>query len=88
MRDRVFLTASPASTRSPVVGQMPPFARVAAMTEADSVLTSTEHSWNQTYSELLISDFIRMHGLNENIHVPSNIQILAVLCFVVVISEF
>ena len=44
MSDRQFLTASPDKTSSPVSGQMPPLARVAAMTEADSAVTSIEHN--------------------------------------------
>ncbi len=42
MSDRVCCTAWPESTRSPVVGQIPPLARVAAITEADSAVASTE----------------------------------------------
>lgn len=45
MRLRVFRTASALSTLSPVMGQMPPLARVAAMTLPDSQVTSTEHSY-------------------------------------------
>ena len=45
MRDRVFLTAAELKTFSPVMGQIPPLARVAAMTEADSQVTSIEQSW-------------------------------------------
>lgn len=45
MRLRVFRTASVLSTRSPVVGQMPPLASVAAMALPDSQVTSMEHSW-------------------------------------------
>ena len=44
INDNVFLTASPSNTRSAVIGQIPPLARVAAMTDADSAFTSTEHS--------------------------------------------
>lgn len=44
IRLRVFLTASGLSTRSPVIGQIPPLARVAAMTLALSQVTSIEHS--------------------------------------------
>ena len=44
MRLSVFLTASPERTTSPVSGQMPPLASVAAMTDADSAVTSIEHS--------------------------------------------
>ena len=42
--DKVLRTASPARTFSPVIGQIPPFARVAAITHADSAFTSTEHN--------------------------------------------
>lgn len=44
IRLSVFLTASALRTRSPVIGQMPPLARVAAMTLPDSQLTSIEQS--------------------------------------------
>jgi len=44
MRLRVLRTASALSTLSPVMGQIPPLARVAAMTLPDSQVTSTEHS--------------------------------------------
>ncbi len=44
IRLNVFLTASGLSTRSPVIGQMPPLARLAAMTLALSQVTSMEHS--------------------------------------------
>lgn len=50
MRLRVFRTASGPSTRSPVIGQKPPLARVAAMTLALSQVTSMEHSWRDTDS--------------------------------------
>ena len=43
MSESVFLTASPARTRSPVMGQMPPLARVAAITAPLSAVHSTEH---------------------------------------------
>lgn len=46
MRLRVLRTASALSTRSPVIGQIPPFASVAAMTLPDSQVTSMEHSWS------------------------------------------
>ncbi len=45
MRLRVLRTASALSTRSPVIGQIPPLANVAAMTLPDSHVTSIEHSW-------------------------------------------
>lgn len=45
IRLSVFLTASGLSTRSPVIGQIPPLARVAAMTLALSHVTSMEQSW-------------------------------------------
>lgn len=45
IRLKVFLTASGLSTRSPVIGQKPPLASVAAMTLALSHVTSMEHSW-------------------------------------------
>lgn len=45
MRLRVLRTASALRTLSPVMGQMPPLARVAAMTLPDSQVTSTEHSY-------------------------------------------
>ena len=44
MRLRVLRTDSGLSTRSPVIGQKPPLARVAAMTLALSQVTSMEHS--------------------------------------------
>ena len=44
MSESVFCTAWPESTRSPVVGQIPPLARVAATTENDSAVASTEQS--------------------------------------------
>lgn len=40
----VFRTASGLSTLSPVIGQKPPLASVAAITLADSQVTSMEHS--------------------------------------------
>lgn len=51
MRLSVFLTASGLSTRSPVIGQRPPLARVAAMTLALSHVTSMEHSWRSTHKK-------------------------------------
>ena len=45
IRLKVFRTASGLRTRSPVIGQKPPLARVAAMTLALSQVTSMEHSW-------------------------------------------
>lgn len=51
MRLSVFLTASGLSTRSPVIGQKPPLARVAAMTLALSHVTSMEHSWRSTHKK-------------------------------------
>lgn len=53
IRLSVFLTASGLSTRSPVIGQMPPLARVAAMTLALSQVTSMEHSWRITQKNSL-----------------------------------
>ena len=47
MRLRVLRTDSGLSTRSPVIGQKPPLARVAAMTLALSQVTSMEHSWEE-----------------------------------------
>jgi hypothetical protein len=41
----VLRTASALSTLSPVMGQIPPLARVAAITLPDSQVTSTEHSY-------------------------------------------
>lgn len=48
IRLRVLRTASALSTLSPVMGQIPPLARVAAMTLPDSQVTSTEHSYGDT----------------------------------------
>ena len=45
MRERQFLMASPFSTSSPVSGQMPPLAKVEAITAPDSQVTSIEHSY-------------------------------------------
>lgn len=45
MRLRVLRTASALRTLSPVMGQIPPLARVAAMTLPDSQVTATEHSY-------------------------------------------
>lgn len=45
IRLRVFRTASGLRTRSPVIGQKPPLAKVAAMTLALSQVTSIEQSW-------------------------------------------
>ncbi len=47
MRLKVFRTASALRTRSPVIGQIPPLARVAAMILPDSQVTSMEQSWDQ-----------------------------------------
>lgn len=44
MRLKVLRTASALSTRSPVIGQIPPLASVAAMTLPDSQVTSMEHN--------------------------------------------
>lgn len=49
----VFRTASGLSTLSPVIGQKPPFARVAAITLADSQVTSMEHSYNEKQVDFL-----------------------------------
>lgn len=62
IRLRVFRTASGLSTRSPVIGHMPPLARVAAMTLALSQFTSMEHSWgggceNDTSERSELADF-------------------------------
>lgn len=45
-------TASALSTRSPVIGQIPPLASVAAMTLPDSQVTSMEHNWDGKKMEL------------------------------------
>ena len=42
--DSVFLTASELTAFSPVVGQIPPLAKVAAITAPDSAVTSMAHS--------------------------------------------
>jgi len=42
--ESVLHTASASSMLSPVIGQIPPLASVAAITEADSQFTSVEHS--------------------------------------------
>ena len=44
MRDRVSRIQYGSRTLSSVMGQMPPLARVAAITAAESHVTSTEHS--------------------------------------------
>lgn len=44
IRLRVFLTASALRTSSPVMGQIPPLAKVAAITLPDSQVTSREQS--------------------------------------------
>ena len=46
MRDRVSRIQYGSRTLSSVMGQMPPLARVAAITAAESHVTSTEHSCN------------------------------------------
>lgn len=51
IRLSVFLTASGLSTRSWVMGQMPPLASVAAMTLALSQFTSMEQSWRKIWNE-------------------------------------
>jgi len=45
IKDSVLRTAVPSSIFSPVVGHMPPLAKVAAITEADSQVTSKEQSF-------------------------------------------
>ena len=45
MRLRTFLTDSLSRTLSEVTGQIPPLARVAAITDMLSVVISREHSW-------------------------------------------
>lgn len=47
MSDRVFRTDSDDNTFSPVVGQIPPLAMVAAITAADLHVTSTEQHCNK-----------------------------------------
>ena len=47
----------------PVKGQMPPFARVAAITDADSQVTSTEHSWN--YSNITECNALKFDGFES-----------------------
>lgn len=67
MRLSVFLTASGLSTRSPVIGQRPPLARVAAMTLALSHVTSMEHSWRSTHKkeQFEFSKWEQMSGKEE-----------------------
>lgn len=52
MRLRVLRTASALRTRSPVIGQIPPLASVAAMTLPDSQVTSIEHNWNRKIKKI------------------------------------
>lgn len=47
MSDSESLTASPVNTRSSVIGHTPPFASVAAITDADSAVASTEQSYKE-----------------------------------------
>lgn len=67
MRLRVFRTASGLSTRSPVIGQKPPLARVAAMTLALSHVTSMEHNW-QKWREINNNRFIMLPNVWYHIH--------------------
>ena len=46
MRDNVSRTDGALITLSPVIGQIPPLARVAAITAPESAVISTEHNWN------------------------------------------
>lgn len=52
MRLKVFRTASALRTRSPVIGHIPPLAKVAAMILPDSQVTSMEQSWEQERDNL------------------------------------
>lgn len=69
MRLRVFRTASALRTDSPVIGQIPPLARVAAIILPDSQVTSMEQSCEEksrscqrfTYSWINI----RPHNVNK-----------------------
>ena len=45
IRESVFCTATADRTLSPVVGQIPPLASVAAITDPLSAVTSMEHNW-------------------------------------------
>lgn len=67
IRLNVFLTASGLRTRSPVIGQKPPLARVAAMTLALSHVTSMEHSWRtQNKKHLEIWEWKEMKRLKAS----------------------
>ncbi len=68
MRLRVLRTASALSTRSPVIGQIPPLANVAAMTLPDSHVTSIEHSWkgNKEHLSDLIWAIIASNTVKDN----------------------
>ena len=55
MRLKVFRMASALKTRSPVIGQIPPLARVAAMILPDSQVTSMEQSWVQNSISLILN---------------------------------
>ena len=48
INDKVFWTATEDKTLSPVVGQIPPFAKVAAITAPESAVTSIEHNCTET----------------------------------------
>lgn len=65
IRLSVFLTASGLSTRSPVIGQKPPLARVAAMTLALSHVTSMEHSWRSTQNKKQLQFGVGKVGTDE-----------------------
>ena len=47
MSERVLRTASGANTLLPVMGQIPPLASVAAITDPASQVVSMEHNWRQ-----------------------------------------
>ena len=45
IKERTSLTDSDLKTLSPLVGQIPPFAKLAPITAKDSVVISKEHDW-------------------------------------------
>ena len=54
--DSVFCTAWESSTLSPVVGQIPPLARVAAITAPDCAVTSIEQSYKRKQVNIIITN--------------------------------
>ena len=67
--ESVFLTAPGSRIFSMVVGQIPPFANVAAITAAESHVTSTEHIYSAANHRINVTT-VHATSININVALP------------------